>query len=268
MTFNAQVWAIALLATFASVSCRPEQLPNPSPQEPVLALRSGDIQMLPEDEAVRNSRAYTTREGNDALEHRALQEVKTLEYYGGAKGQYLIIHPSGQMFVSRINIDRKEEEGEEEDVGMEEGGLEGGSSGGSDSVTIKPPPDNASIAEAKPVALAIAGVGGVASSRPTATAIVGPGGLAIARPVATSIAGVGGSGSPPIVISPAHGGLQPPPPPPPSAGAYLNSIEPHPFFYNTFQPQPDFHYPHPHHALPPQQPLFVYPYGYPIPQVK
>ncbi|XP_039294157.1 uncharacterized protein LOC111053652 [Nilaparvata lugens] len=209
------------------------------------------------------------------VEHRALQEVRTLEYYGGAKGQYLIIHPSGQMFVSRINIDRKEEEGgEDEDVGMEEGGLEGGSSGGgSDSVTIKPPPDNASIAEAKPVALAIAGVGGVASSRPTATAVVGPGGLAIARPVATSIAGVGGSGSPPIVISPAHGGLQPPPPPP-SAGAYLNSIEPHPsFFYNTFEPQPDFHYPHPHphHVLHPQQPLFVYPYGYlnaPIPQVK
>ncbi|RZF39738.1 hypothetical protein LSTR_LSTR014766, partial [Laodelphax striatellus] len=206
------------------------------------------------------------------VEHRALQEVRTLEYYGGAKGQYLIIHPSGQMFVSRINIDRKEEEGEEEDVGMEEGGLEGGSSGGSDSVTIKPPPDNASIAEAKPVGLAIAGVGGVASSRPQATAIVGPGGLAIARPVATSIAGVGGSGSPPIVISPSHGGLQPPPPPPsPSAGAYLNSIEPHPFFYNTFEPRPDFHYPHPHHALPPQQPLFVYPYGYlnaPFPQVK
>lgn len=46
------------------------------------------------------------------------------------------------------------------------------------------------MAEAKPVGLAIAGVGGVASSKPVATAIVGPGGLAVARPVATAIAGI------------------------------------------------------------------------------
>lgn len=35
------------------------------------------------------------------------------------------------------------------------------------------------MAEAKPVGLAIAGVGGVASSKPTGTAVVGPGGLAV-----------------------------------------------------------------------------------------
>lgn len=48
----------------------------------------------------------------------------------------------------------------------------------------------ASVAEAKPVGLAIAGPGGVASSKPSATAVVGPGGLAIARPSAVAIAGV------------------------------------------------------------------------------
>lgn len=52
------------------------------------------------------------------------------------------------------------------------------------------PDDEASIAEAKPIGLAIAGVGGVASSKPVATAIVGAGGLAIANPVATAIAGL------------------------------------------------------------------------------
>ncbi|CRK95818.1 CLUMA_CG009270, isoform A, partial [Clunio marinus] len=48
--------------------------------------------------------------------------------------------------------------------------------------------DNSSVAEAKPVGLAIAGEGGVASSKPVGTAVVGPGGLAVARPMATAIA--------------------------------------------------------------------------------
>lgn len=79
-----------------------------------------------------------------------------------------------------------------------------------DSVTVNKPPPEASIAEAKPVALSVAGVGGVASSKPVslllhkllahnfsnfiqkkvATAVVGPGGLAVSRPVATAIAGI------------------------------------------------------------------------------
>ncbi|GLV38747.1 uncharacterized protein CBL_05746 [Carabus blaptoides fortunei] len=59
-----------------------------------------------------------------------------------------------------------------------------------DGVSIDLPPENAAIAEAKPVGLAIAGPGGVAASKPIATAVAGVGGLAIARPVATAIAGV------------------------------------------------------------------------------
>ncbi|XP_066256902.1 GTPase activating protein homolog 4-like isoform X3 [Euwallacea similis] len=59
-----------------------------------------------------------------------------------------------------------------------------------DAVAINLPPDDASVAEAKPVGLAVAGEGGVAASKPIATAVVGPGGLAIARPVGTAIAGV------------------------------------------------------------------------------
>jgi hypothetical protein len=59
-----------------------------------------------------------------------------------------------------------------------------------DSIGINSPDEEASIAEAKPVGLAIAGIGGVASSRPVATAIVGDGGLAVANPVATAIAGL------------------------------------------------------------------------------
>lgn len=51
-----------------------------------------------------------------------------------------------------------------------------------DSVAVNTPPPDASIAEAKPVALSIAGVGGVASAKPVATAVVGPGGLAVSRP--------------------------------------------------------------------------------------
>jgi hypothetical protein len=59
-----------------------------------------------------------------------------------------------------------------------------------ESISVSSPEEEAAIAEAKPVGLAIAGDGGVASSKPIATAVVGPGGLAVARPVATAIAGV------------------------------------------------------------------------------
>ncbi|KAK6641844.1 hypothetical protein RUM44_013562 [Polyplax serrata] len=68
----------------------------------------------------------------------------------------------------------------------------------SDGVSISTPPDGASVAEAKPIGLAIAGPGGVAASKPQGTAVVGPGGLAIARPVGTAIAGVEVEGSVPI----------------------------------------------------------------------
>ncbi|XP_052860902.1 uncharacterized protein LOC128267968 [Anopheles cruzii] len=78
--------------------------------------------------------------------------------------------------------DKKKKE-EEENVG-EEG------SGGGDSVQVETHEKESSIAEAKPVGLAIAGEGGVASSKPVATAVVGDGGLAVARPVATAIAGI------------------------------------------------------------------------------
>ncbi|XP_049793036.1 translation initiation factor IF-2-like [Schistocerca nitens] len=60
----------------------------------------------------------------------------------------------------------------------------------SDTVAIQPPPEGSSVAEARPVGLSIAGIGGVAASRPQGMALVGPGGLAISRPVATAIAGV------------------------------------------------------------------------------
>ncbi|XP_053675834.1 uncharacterized protein LOC128726074 [Anopheles nili] len=77
--------------------------------------------------------------------------------------------------------DNKKKE-EEENVG------EDGSGG--DSVQVDTQEKESSIAEAKPVGLAIAGEGGVASSKPVATAVVGDGGLAVARPVATAIAGI------------------------------------------------------------------------------
>lgn len=71
----------------------------------------------------------------------------------------------------------------------------GGGGGGTDEsgVCVGSPPDNASVAEAKPVGLAVAGPGGVAASKPVGTAISGPGGLSVARPVATAIAGVPGA---------------------------------------------------------------------------
>uniref|UniRef100_A0A182QUF5 DUF4774 domain-containing protein n=1 Tax=Anopheles farauti TaxID=69004 RepID=A0A182QUF5_9DIPT len=93
--------------------------------------------------------------------------------------------PSGGKITSfpgyKGKEDNKKKE-EEENVG------EDGSGG--DSVQVDTQEKESSIAEAKPVGLAIAGEGGVASSKPVATAVVGDGGLAVARPVATAIAGI------------------------------------------------------------------------------
>ncbi|XP_050309977.1 uncharacterized protein LOC126745964 [Anthonomus grandis grandis] len=87
--------------------------------------------------------------------------------------------------------ERKKKKQEEEKKKQEEEENEGGEEvGGDDGVAINLPPPEASVAEAKPVGLAVAGEGGVAASKPIATAVVGPGGLAIARPVGTAIAGV------------------------------------------------------------------------------
>ncbi|KAF5273643.1 hypothetical protein FQR65_LT04643 [Abscondita terminalis] len=73
----------------------------------------------------------------------------------------------------------KEKEGETEEI-----------SGNDEEVVINLPPEDASVAEAKPVGLAVAGAGGIAASKPVATAVVGPGGLAVAHPIGTAIAGV------------------------------------------------------------------------------
>lgn len=130
------------------------------------------------------------------------EEVVRLPYYGGAKGNYLLV-PASQL------TSKKEEEGHEEEI-KEEGEKEEekeeeqGMAGGDDAVAINPPPPGASVAEVKPVGVAVAGEGGVAVSKPIGSAIVGPGGLAIARPIATAIAGVPvSSGGIPIGVAPA-----------------------------------------------------------------
>lgn len=87
-----------------------------------------------------------------------------------------------------------------------------------ESTEIKPPPADASVAEAKPVGIAIAGPGGVAQSQPIGQAIVGPGGLAIARPIGTAIAGVPG-----ITGVPGAGG-QPDVEEPPKITIYYNGV--------------------------------------------
>jgi len=146
---------------------------------------------------VHRSRAEHRGFGDGEVE----EDVQAIPFYGSGKGKYLIIHPSGRTTVqdhkpaAAASWDGPKED--EEDVGQEG---DGDSSGGSpseeppnESVSVNLPPDNASVAEAKPVGLAIAGVGGVASSKPVATAVVGPGGLALAKPVATAIAGIPGA---------------------------------------------------------------------------
>ncbi|KAJ1528411.1 hypothetical protein ONE63_006825 [Megalurothrips usitatus] len=123
-------------------------------------------------------------------------------YYGGAKGQYLIVArpvAAADLFKKKKSNKKKpghkEEEEEEENVGEEadEEKPKPPPSDSSDTVTIVQPPPNASMAEAKPVGIAVAGEGGVASSRPQATALVGPGGLAVAKPIATAVAGIQGA---------------------------------------------------------------------------
>ncbi|XP_018577234.1 protein MNN4 [Anoplophora glabripennis] len=85
---------------------------------------------------------------------------------------------------------KEEEKNKEDNRKKEEEKQEEEEDDDDDSITINLPPEDASVAEAKPVGLAVAGEGGVAASKPIATAVVGPGGLAIARPVGTAIAGV------------------------------------------------------------------------------
>lgn len=119
-----------------------------------------------------------------------------MPFYGGGKGKFLIIHPSGRTTVEdhKPMLDGPKDD-DEENVGQEGDGDSGSPSEEppNESVSVNLPPDNASVAEAKPVGLAIAGPGGVASSKPVATAVVGPGGLALAKPVATAIAGIPGA---------------------------------------------------------------------------
>lgn len=108
-----------------------------------------------------------------------------------------MIHPSGKTTVEDHKPPHSDvpREDDEENVGQEGDGDSGTASEEppNESVSVNLPPDNASVAEAKPVGLAIAGTGGVASSKPVATAVVGPGGLALAKPVATAIAGIPGA---------------------------------------------------------------------------
>jgi len=123
--------------------------------------------------------------------------AQAIPFYGGGKGKYLVIHPSGKTTVEDhkpLSLDGTREE-DDENVGQEGDGDSGTPSEEppNESVSVNLPPDNASVAEAKPVGLAIAGTGGVASSKPVATAVVGPGGLALAKPVATAIAGIPGA---------------------------------------------------------------------------
>lgn len=124
--------------------------------------------------------------------------MQAIPFYGSGKGKYLIIHPSGKTTVEDhkpMSVDGPNKDDDEENVGQEGDGDSGPASEEppNESVSVNLPPDNASVAEAKPVGLAIAGVGGVASSKPVATAVVGPGGLALAKPVATAIAGIPGA---------------------------------------------------------------------------
>lgn len=120
-----------------------------------------------------------------------------MRYYGGAEGNVLVYHPT--LGLTSV-LKQRPPGGDDKDNAGEEDGQEGGDSGNGDGdgVTINLPPPGASVAEARPVGLSIAGVGGVAASKPTGTAVVGPGGLAIARPIATAIAGV----SPEAVLGP------------------------------------------------------------------
>ncbi|XP_050441400.1 uncharacterized protein LOC126846199 [Adelges cooleyi] len=122
-------------------------------------------------------------------------DIQTLPYYGGGKGKYLIIHPSGKTTVEDHRSEGMRPDDDVDNVGQEGDGSENDTSEETpnESVSVSVPGDNVSLAEAKPIGLAIAGVGGEASSKPVATAVAGPGGLAVARPVGTAIAGIAGA---------------------------------------------------------------------------
>ncbi|XP_066999532.2 uncharacterized protein [Anabrus simplex] len=157
---NTRTWVLVALLAASAVSGRPS-----------------------EDDSSRTRRAQN---GGYQAEHRS--DPESLKYYGGAKGSVLNYEP-GVGYVPKWGTVRKDEKPDEEEEGGQEGG-DGGGGGQNDGVSIQLPPAGASVAEARPVGLSIAGVGGVAASKPQATAVVGPAGLAIARPVATAIAGV------------------------------------------------------------------------------
>lgn len=137
---------------------------------------------------------HLSRTHHRGFADNAEEAVQAVPFYGSGKGKFLVIHPSGKTTVEDHkppqSVDGHKED--EEDVGQEDE-TESSNETPSEAVSVNLPPDNASVAEAKPVGLAIAGIGGVASSKPVATAVVGPGGLALAKPVATAIAGIPGA---------------------------------------------------------------------------
>ncbi|XP_052120699.1 uncharacterized protein LOC113204505 isoform X3 [Frankliniella occidentalis] len=171
--------------------------------------------------STRTARTYLPAEARgaeDGIELNLSPGTVLVPYYGGAKGQYLIIAKpvtAAELAVKNKKKNNKkkparpghkEEEEEEENVGEETDEKPPSPPADTgDTITISQPPPNASMAEAKPIGIAVAGEGGVASSRPTATALVGPGGLAVARPIATAIAGIQGAE---LLVAAAVGGAQ------------------------------------------------------------
>ncbi|XP_008188313.1 uncharacterized protein LOC100166780 isoform X3 [Acyrthosiphon pisum] len=154
------------------------------------------------DEIIREAKRdnkhfqHLSRAQHRGFAENAEDAVQAVPFYGSGKGKFLVIHPSGKTTVE----DHKPPQAadghmeDEDDVGQQEEESDSSSNEPpNESVSVNLPPDNASVAEAKPVGLAIAGTGGVASSKPVATAVVGPGGLALAKPVATAIAGIPGA---------------------------------------------------------------------------
>lgn len=148
-------------------------------------------------EAKRDNKHFQhlSRAQHRGFADNAEDAVQAVPFYGSGKGKFLVIHPSGKTTVEDHRppqaVDAHKEE--EEDVGQEDETETSSNEPPNEAVSIGLPQDNASVAEAKPVGLAIAGTGGVASSKPVATAVVGPGGLALAKPVATAIAGIPGA---------------------------------------------------------------------------
>lgn len=126
-----------------------------------------------------------------------LEYILITYYWTEIKGSRLKPDIHAEVSTKKPEEQEEEEEEEENEEGEDDneaeeviGEQDEKPAEDSESIQVNVPGKDASVAEAKPVGLAIAGVGGVASSKPVATAIVGPGGLAVARPVATAIAGV------------------------------------------------------------------------------